>query len=469
MTIADALRVSSNVGIAKSAQGLTPGQQYENLRDFGFGAPTGIEIPGEATGVLRRPDAWSAQSPASLAIGYEISVTPLQMAMAYGALANGGLLMEPHLVKEVRDAEGQPGRALRAPGGPPGRGSRTWPGGEPGDGGRGRGRHRHQGAAGHLRRWPARAVPAGPTRPTAATGADTTRPSWASSPRTTRSWWCTCAWSAPRAVYYGGAVAAPVTRATMEAALAARRTPLDRARLLRSVRTPTPAASRRRPVQLRRPAHGSPGPALRRADDATPTPAIGVRTASAGRGASRRRGPARCASPARRLHALGLRVGGARIRRDRGHGAQRGHHVAAGRHGAPPGPGAIGWTDRPVTLGAVGEVLRSAGLLRDARGAEDVAVLGACQDSRSARPGDLFLAWQGTAVDAHDFVADAVAAGAVAAVVEHPVDVAVPQLVVTRRASRGGAGGGRRGGLALARALHRGRSPAPTARPPRPC
>ncbi|MCG6956785.1 MAG: UDP-N-acetylmuramoyl-L-alanyl-D-glutamate--2,6-diaminopimelate ligase [Gemmatimonadetes bacterium] len=86
--------------------------------------------------------------------------------------------------------------------------------------------------------------------------------------------------------------------------------------------------------------------------------------------------------------------------------------------------------DRSLTLRAVGEVLRSAGLLREAIGPEDIAVLGTCQDSREARPGDLFLAWRGINVDAHEFVADAVAAGAVAAVVEHRVDTAVPQLVV---------------------------------------
>lgn len=107
LTLAEALRVSSNVGVAKLAQGLSPAQQYENLRDFGFGVATGIGIPGEAPGILRRPEQWSGQSPASLAIGYEISVTPLQMAMAYGALANGGKLMEPRLVREVRDADGR--------------------------------------------------------------------------------------------------------------------------------------------------------------------------------------------------------------------------------------------------------------------------------------------------------------------------------------------------------------------------
>jgi cell division protein FtsI (penicillin-binding protein 3) len=109
MTLADALRVSSNIGVAKAAQSLTPAQQYQNLRDFGFGSPTGIEIPGEAPGTLHRPSdpEWSRQSPASLAIGYEISVTPIQMVMAYGALANGGKLLEPHLVKELRDPRGR--------------------------------------------------------------------------------------------------------------------------------------------------------------------------------------------------------------------------------------------------------------------------------------------------------------------------------------------------------------------------
>ena len=90
-----------------------------------------------------------------------------------------------------------------------------------------------------------------------------------------------------------------------------------------------------------------------------------------------------------------------------------------------------------VRLGQVSDVLRSADLLREARASGDVAVRGVCQDSRDVRPGDLFLAWQGTASDAHDFVADAAARGAVASVVERPLDVDIPQLVVTngRRAA----------------------------------
>lgn len=107
ITLADALRVSSNIGVAKMAQGLSPRQQFEILRDFGFGSPTGIEIPGEASGTLSPPRKWSLLSPASLAIGYEVNVTPIQMVMAYGALANGGKLMEPRLVKELRDPEGR--------------------------------------------------------------------------------------------------------------------------------------------------------------------------------------------------------------------------------------------------------------------------------------------------------------------------------------------------------------------------
>ncbi len=102
-----ALRVSSNVAIAKLAQRLTPAEQYEGLRDFGFGVPTGIALPGEVGGLLRRPERWQAMSPASLAIGYEISVTPLQMALAYGALANGGTLMEPRIIREIRDPAGR--------------------------------------------------------------------------------------------------------------------------------------------------------------------------------------------------------------------------------------------------------------------------------------------------------------------------------------------------------------------------
>ena len=107
VTLERAVQVSSNVAVAKAAQALDPLEQWEMLRDFGFGERTGIGLAGESSGVLRRPDEWTCQSPASHAIGYELSATPLQMTMAYGALANGGLLMEPRIVREVRYPDGR--------------------------------------------------------------------------------------------------------------------------------------------------------------------------------------------------------------------------------------------------------------------------------------------------------------------------------------------------------------------------
>ena len=106
MTLADVIRVSSNIGMAKFSTRLTPAEQFEALRDFGFGTQTGIEVAGESPGRLRNPRAWTIESPASLAMGYEVAVTPLQLAAAYGALANGGVLLEPTLVREIRDADG---------------------------------------------------------------------------------------------------------------------------------------------------------------------------------------------------------------------------------------------------------------------------------------------------------------------------------------------------------------------------
>jgi cell division protein FtsI (penicillin-binding protein 3) len=106
LSLADVIRHSSNVGIVRFAERLTPREQYEALRDFGFGTPTGVPYPLESPGRLYPPSQWSKQSAASLAMGYEISVTPLQLALAFASIANGGELLEPSLVKEVRDREG---------------------------------------------------------------------------------------------------------------------------------------------------------------------------------------------------------------------------------------------------------------------------------------------------------------------------------------------------------------------------
>lgn len=106
-TLADVIRFSSNVGIVQFAERLTAREEYEALRDFGFGTPTGVPYPVEASGTLREPARWSKQSANSMAMGYEVAVTPLQLAAAYVALANGGELLEPALVKEVRAPDGR--------------------------------------------------------------------------------------------------------------------------------------------------------------------------------------------------------------------------------------------------------------------------------------------------------------------------------------------------------------------------
>lgn len=112
LTLGEALEVSSNIGIIKVASRLDAGVQYRYLRDFGFGTPTGVSYPVESSGLLRHPRGWSRYSQGSLAIGYEIAVTPLQMAMAYGALANGGVVLEPRLLREVRSRDGRTSRTV---------------------------------------------------------------------------------------------------------------------------------------------------------------------------------------------------------------------------------------------------------------------------------------------------------------------------------------------------------------------
>ena len=106
LSLREVIRWSSNIGIAKFAERLTPHEEYGVLRDFGFGIATGVPFPSEAEGTLHSPAEWSKQSPASLAMGYEIAVTPLQLAAAYVAIANGGELLEPQLVKEIRAPDG---------------------------------------------------------------------------------------------------------------------------------------------------------------------------------------------------------------------------------------------------------------------------------------------------------------------------------------------------------------------------
>lgn len=107
LSVAEVLLHSSNIGAAKLAERLERGLQYSYLRDFGFGTPTGIRVPSESAGLLRRPASWSAVSQGSLAFGYELLTTSVQLVAAYGSLANGGVLMRPTLVREIRNSEGE--------------------------------------------------------------------------------------------------------------------------------------------------------------------------------------------------------------------------------------------------------------------------------------------------------------------------------------------------------------------------
>jgi cell division protein FtsI (penicillin-binding protein 3) len=104
--LSDVIKISSNIGIVKFSERLSQPEIFETVRDFGFGTATGIEFPAEASGSLRSPKDWGIQSANSIVTGYEVAVTPLQLAVAYSVFANGGRLMEPTLVKEVRTPDG---------------------------------------------------------------------------------------------------------------------------------------------------------------------------------------------------------------------------------------------------------------------------------------------------------------------------------------------------------------------------
>lgn len=106
MTYSHALAVSSNFAAIKTAIGLGKDRFYGYSRNFGFGQPTGIELPAESSGYLRAPAKWNGDSIGSLAIGYELNVTLLQAATAYATVANGGLRVKPHIIKAIREPEG---------------------------------------------------------------------------------------------------------------------------------------------------------------------------------------------------------------------------------------------------------------------------------------------------------------------------------------------------------------------------
>ncbi len=107
LSVQDILIKSSNIGAAKLALSLGDQKFYEYIRRFGFGERTGVELPGEISGVIRPPRTWSKISITRIPMGHEVGVTPLQMTVAMATIANGGKLVTPRIVKSVTTADGK--------------------------------------------------------------------------------------------------------------------------------------------------------------------------------------------------------------------------------------------------------------------------------------------------------------------------------------------------------------------------
>ena len=116
LSVSDILAQSSDVGAIKIALRLGAPKFYDYIRAFGFGQLTGVDLPGESKGLLRRLENWSAISIGSISMGQEVGVTPIQLIGAVSAIANGGLLYRPKVVAELRrDNKALPAEGLLTP------------------------------------------------------------------------------------------------------------------------------------------------------------------------------------------------------------------------------------------------------------------------------------------------------------------------------------------------------------------
>ncbi len=107
LSFVEVLKHSSNIGMAKLSLGLDNVEFYRHARNFGFGTYTGIGLPGESKGELKTPDKWFSATKIFMSFGYELRATPLQIAMAYASIANGGVLIQPRIVKEIINSDGK--------------------------------------------------------------------------------------------------------------------------------------------------------------------------------------------------------------------------------------------------------------------------------------------------------------------------------------------------------------------------
>jgi cell division protein FtsI/penicillin-binding protein 2 len=101
LSFSEVIQKSSNVGTIMIGMKLGKEKIYEYAKRYGFGERTGIDLPGEVSGWIRKPEKWSATSIGAIPIGQEVAVTPLQVLRAYSAIANGGYLVRPHVVSEI--------------------------------------------------------------------------------------------------------------------------------------------------------------------------------------------------------------------------------------------------------------------------------------------------------------------------------------------------------------------------------
>src|SRR5277367_32462 len=116
LTVSEILAKSSDVGAIKVAKRVGAPQFYEYIRAFGFGSPTGVDMPGESRGLLHRLEHWTPISIGAVSMGQEVGVTPIQLIAAVSAIANGGTLYRPHVVAELRRGqEVLPGEGPLAP------------------------------------------------------------------------------------------------------------------------------------------------------------------------------------------------------------------------------------------------------------------------------------------------------------------------------------------------------------------
>jgi cell division protein FtsI (penicillin-binding protein 3) len=102
LTVSQVLAYSSDVGAIKVGLRLGAPKFYDYIRAYGFGQPTGVDLPGEGRGMLRRIENWTPVSVGSISMGQEIGVTPMQMITAVSAIANGGMIVRPHVVRAMR-------------------------------------------------------------------------------------------------------------------------------------------------------------------------------------------------------------------------------------------------------------------------------------------------------------------------------------------------------------------------------